>query len=133
MFLTFTTSSVLAIRRTSLLWSSPLSCSAALWMLKQQNVFTGDTAFIYIISVGKSVHIFTARKRISKSCLITELCFNRFVHFAFWLCSYTYIYIYIYISHILYIFYILYYIIYMHMSYVYIYIYINIKLGVIWR
>ena len=34
----------------------------------------------YITSVGKSVHIFMARNRVSKSCLTAELCFHRFVH-----------------------------------------------------
>ena len=37
--------------------------------------------FIHITSVGKSVHIFMARNRVSKSCLMAELCFHCFVHF----------------------------------------------------
>ena len=36
--------------------------------------------FIYIY-MGKSVHIFIAKNRISISCLMTELCFHRFVRF----------------------------------------------------
>ena len=43
--------------------------------------------FINITSVVKTVHIFMARSRASKSCLMAELCFHRF---AFWLCSSIY-------------------------------------------
>ena len=41
-----------------------------------------NVGFIHITSVGKLVlHIFKARNRVSKSWLIAELCFYRFVHF----------------------------------------------------
>ena len=46
--------------------------------------FTSDTAhivFIHIPSVMKPVHIFMARNRVSKSCLMAELYFHRFVPF----------------------------------------------------
>ena len=49
----------------------------------QHRWFPSDTAhivFIYITSVGKSVHISMARNRVSKSSLMAELCFHRFVH-----------------------------------------------------
>ena len=39
-------------------------------------------SFIYS-SVMKPVHIFIARNRASESCLISELCFCRFVHFVY--------------------------------------------------
>ena len=48
--------------------------------------------YIYIL------YIFMARNRVSKSCLMAELCVNRFVHFD---CVPIYIYIYIYILYIL--------------------------------
>ena len=32
-------------------------------------------------SVGKTVHISMARKRLSKDCLLVDLYFHRFVHF----------------------------------------------------
>ena len=38
--------------------------------------------FLHVISVVKSEHIFMARKRAFKSCLMTEFCFHRFVHFC---------------------------------------------------
>ena len=38
-----------------------------------------------------------ARRTVSKSCLMAELCFYRFVFCAFCLCSDTYIHMYIYI------------------------------------
>ena len=59
--------------------------------------FTSDTAhfvFIHIASVVKPVHIFMARNKVSKSCLMAELCFYRFVLFS---CVQIYMYIYIYI------------------------------------
>ena len=31
--------------------------------------------FVHVASVGKSVHICVTRKRVSKSCLMAELCF----------------------------------------------------------
>ena len=37
--------------------------------------------FIHIPSVVKPVHIFMARNRVSKSCLMAELCFHRFFSF----------------------------------------------------
>ena len=37
--------------------------------------------FIHIPSVLKPVHIFMARNRVSKSCLMVELCFHRFEDF----------------------------------------------------
>ena len=59
--------------------------------LKERNVsatavrwFASETAhivFIHRTPVVKSVHIFMARNRLSKSCLMAELCFYRFVHF----------------------------------------------------
>ena len=45
--------------------------------------FARDTAhivFIHITSVEKSVHISMARNRVSKNCLMAELCFHRFVY-----------------------------------------------------
>ena len=47
-----------------------------LWWRSTINVF------IHITSVVKPVHIFTARSRVSKSCLLTELCFHCFVHLS---------------------------------------------------
>ena len=47
-------------------------------------MFASDTAhilFIHITSVVKSVHIFMVRNKVSKSCLMVELCLHRFVHF----------------------------------------------------
>ena len=47
-------------------------------------LFASDTAhilFIHIPSVVKPVHIFMTRNRVSKSCLMTEPCFHRFVPF----------------------------------------------------
>ena len=46
-------------------------------------IFASDTAhnvFIHITSMVKSVHIFMVRKKVSKSCLMVELCIHRFVH-----------------------------------------------------
>ena len=46
--------------------------------------FASDTphiVFIHIPFVVKPVHIFMARKKVSKSCLVAELCFHHFVHF----------------------------------------------------
>ena len=37
--------------------------------------------FMHITSAEKSVYIFMARNRISKSCVMGELCFNCFVCF----------------------------------------------------
>ena len=45
--------------------------------------FASNTAHIVIIhipSVVKPVHIFMARNRVCKSCLMTEVCFYHFVH-----------------------------------------------------
>ena len=42
---------------------------------------TAHIVFIDIISVGKSVHISMSKNRVSKSSLMAELCFHRFVHF----------------------------------------------------
>ena len=44
---------------------------------------TTHIIFIHITSVMKPVHIFMARNIVSKSCLMTELCFHRLVHFGF--------------------------------------------------
>ena len=47
--------------------------------------FASDTAhivFIHITFVVMPVHIFMARNRVSKFCLMTELCFHHFVHFV---------------------------------------------------
>ena len=74
---------VLAIGKTSLLSSSP--STALRW-------FGSDTAHIVLIhipSTVKPVHIFMARNRVSKSSLMAELCFHRFVHFD---CVPTYIF-----------------------------------------
>ena len=46
--------------------------------------FASDTAhivFIHIPSAVKPVHIFMVRNRVSKSHLMAQLCFHRFVHF----------------------------------------------------
>ena len=54
--------------------------------------FTSGTAhilFIHIPFVVKPVPIFMARNKISKSCLMAELCFHRFVHFD---CALIYIF-----------------------------------------
>ena len=37
--------------------------------------------FIHIPFVVKPVHIFMMKNRVSKSCLMAELCFYHFVHF----------------------------------------------------
>ena len=42
---------------------------------------TGHIVFIHIISVVKSVHTSMAKNIVSKSSLMAELCFHRFVHF----------------------------------------------------
>ena len=36
----------------------------------------------HITSVVKPVHTFIASNRLSKNCLMDELCFHRFVHFG---------------------------------------------------
>ena len=46
--------------------------------------FVSDMAhivLIYVPSVVKPVHIFMVRNRVSKSCLMVELCYQHFVHF----------------------------------------------------
>ena len=53
------------------------------------HTYTAQIVFIHKTFVGKSVHIFMARNRVSKSCLMAELCFHRFVHFD---CVSTYIF-----------------------------------------
>ena len=58
----------------------------SLWWKSKINVF------IHITSVVKPAHIFTARSRVSKSCLLTELCFHCFVHLS---CVPIYILLYI--------------------------------------
>ena len=45
--------------------------------------------FTDITSLLKLVHIFIARNRVFKSCLMAELCFHCFVHFG---CALIYIY-----------------------------------------
>ena len=82
-FLVFSTSSVLAIRRT-LLFLVKFTCHMFGSANESQNVstaalrwFTNDTAhivLIHIVSVVKSVHIFRMRNRICKSYLMAELC-----------------------------------------------------------
>ena len=42
---------------------------------------TAHIVFIHITAVAKSGNIFMARKRVSKSSLMTELCFYNFVYF----------------------------------------------------
>ena len=44
-------------------------------------IYNSLIACTYSASVGKSVHIGTARIRASKNCLMTELCFYYFLHF----------------------------------------------------
>ena len=41
-------------------------------------IYIADILYVYMV---KSVPIFMARNRVSKSCLMTDLCFHRFVHF----------------------------------------------------
>ena len=62
---------------TELFSSADESATALRW-------FASDTAhivFIHIPSVAEPVYIFMARNRVSKSCLMAEICFHRFVHF----------------------------------------------------
>ena len=90
-FSVFTTSSVLAIRRTSRLRCSPLSSAdeslkdeTRLLLLWVGSLLTLHTfVFTHITSMVKPVHTFMARSRISKSRLKAELCLNRYVHFSF--------------------------------------------------
>ena len=49
--------------------------------------------FINIRSVVKPVYIFSAKSRDSKSCLMAELCFYCFLHFACVLCSLPFLYL----------------------------------------
>ena len=53
------------------------ACYCSRWFA----IDTTRIVFIHVTSVGKSVHIFKARNRVCKSCLMTELCFHCFVHF----------------------------------------------------
>ena len=46
------------------------------------NIKYASFVFINITSVVKALHIFIARKRVSASRSLTELCFHRFLHFA---------------------------------------------------
>ena len=58
-----------------ILWDFSTLCVADhLWPLM---IFV----FIHKTSVGKSVHVFTSRNKVSKSCLMAELFFHRFAHF----------------------------------------------------
>ena len=107
----FTASSVLAIRRTSLLWGSPLSYSVA---LKGRNAsatalqwFASDTAHIVFKPIQAHCHPLwqTYFKQGDKIVSIG----NMIVRFRFNL----YIYLYLSIS------------IFIYLSYIYIYIYIN--------
>ena len=41
-------------------------------------IYITDILYVYMV---KSVPIFMARNKVSKSCLMTDLCFHRFVHF----------------------------------------------------
>ena len=52
---------------------------------------TAHIVFIHVPSVLKPAHIFMARNRVSKSCLMAELCLDCFVDFD-WLLIYVYIY-----------------------------------------
>ena len=50
-----------------------------LWNL---SLVTPHTLFIHKKSLLKPVHIFMVKNSVSKSCLMAELCFHRFVHFG---------------------------------------------------
>ena len=47
-----------------------------------ENIKYASFVFIHITSVVKTLHIFIARKRVSASRSLTELCFHPFLHFA---------------------------------------------------
>ena len=51
------------------------------WYMYEHIVFTAHIVFIHILSVVKPVYIFMTRNRVSKSCLMAEFCFHRFVYF----------------------------------------------------
>ena len=80
MFLVSTTSCVVAIRRTSLLWSSALS-----------SAHFRDNPYKIVGETSAHLHIFMVRSRISKIRLKAELCFHRPLHFVCVLILYTYI------------------------------------------
>ena len=92
MFSAFTITSVLAIRRTSLLRSSLLSCLLALFSSTDESL-KNETCLL-LLWVGywhckllcspmkQPVHTFMARSRVSKNCIKAELCFHCYVHFA---------------------------------------------------
>ena len=89
MFSAFTISSVLAIRRTSLLRSSPLRFLVALTSphrTKRVCCYSELVSCWYcklLCSLMKQpVHTFMARSRVPKNCIKTELCFHRHVLFA---------------------------------------------------
>ena len=71
-------------------------CSVHVSLMSPQRTkrvcYCSEIVFIYIlhISLVKPVHIFLVRNRVSKSFLMAELCFHRFVHFE---CVILYIYI----------------------------------------
>ena len=93
--------------------------------------FVSDTAHIvsmHIPSVVKPVYILMVRNRVSKSCLMADLYFHRFVHFnCFPIYIYIYIYIHIYIYIYIYVCIYVYICIYVSILYIYIYIYIYVK------
>ena len=93
-FSAFTRGSVLAVRRGSLLWSSPLKCSVAPMNPYRMKHFCYCSEIVgeqhcthfdhsYSICGEGSAHLYEKNQSIyKKSCLMDELCFHRFVHFA---------------------------------------------------
>lgn len=61
--------------------NSQMFSSASATALRRFASVTAHIIFIHITSVEKPVHIFMAKNRVSKSCLIAELCYHPFVHF----------------------------------------------------
>ena len=59
-----------------------LSDEMRLLLLWNLSLVTPHTLFIHEKSVLKPVHKFMVKNRVSKSCLMAELCFHRFVHFG---------------------------------------------------
>ena len=81
-----------SVKFTSQLLSSAdesLKDETHLLLLRDGLLVTLQTLCSYIPSVVKPMHIFMAKSRVSKSCLMAELCFHRFVHFY---CVPTYIF-----------------------------------------
>ena len=88
-FSAFTSSSVLVIRKTSLLLGSPLRYSVVLVSPSKmkQGTYCSEmvrkwhyTLFIHEIYGVNPVHIFMEKSRASESYLIDDLCFRHFVH-----------------------------------------------------